>query len=87
MMNRVLMLGVAGSAVALAGLIGTLVVAVPADAQEMVFMTVDADGDGAATFSEMRRAGWRWSENTYADADRDDDGILSADEFVSATGT
>lgn len=89
MRNHVLALGVAGGLMTAAGLIGTLVTAavLPALAQEMDFLKVDANGDGAVTPEEATAAGWAWTEEQFAAADKDSNGTLSADEFVTATGT
>jgi EF hand len=89
MRNHVLALGVAGGILTAAGLIGSLITAsiLPAAAQEMDFMKVDANADGAVTPEEATAAGWAWTQEQFAAADKDSNGTLSADEFVSATGS
>jgi hypothetical protein len=83
MKNLVLALGVAGGMFASAGLIGSLVTA--ANAQEKDVLKVDANSDGMVTLEEAIAAGWNWTEDQFSTADKDQNGSLSADEFVSAT--
>jgi hypothetical protein len=52
---------------------------------ERDFMKVDTDADGAVTPEEALTAGWTWSAEQFAAADKDSNGTLSADEFLSAT--
>jgi hypothetical protein len=85
MKNLVLALGVAIGTVGSVGLIGMLASTLSANAQEMDFMKVDANADGMVTLEEAIAAGWAWTDEQYAAADRDSNGSLSADEFVSAT--
>lgn len=54
-------------------------------AKEMDFVKVDADANGKVTAEEALAAGWAWTPEQFAAADRDSDGGLSADEFVTAT--
>jgi hypothetical protein len=54
-------------------------------AKEMDFVKVDADADGKVTPEEALAAGWAWTPEQFAAADRDTNGSLSADEFVTAT--
>jgi EF hand len=53
--------------------------------KEMDFVKVDADANGKVTPEEALAAGWAWTPEQFAAADRDTDGSLSADEFVTAT--
>ena len=53
--------------------------------KEMDFVKVDADANGKVTPEEALAAGWAWTPEQFAAADRDSDGGLSADEFVTAT--
>lgn len=55
--------------------------------KEMDFVKVDVDANGKVTPEEALAAGWAWTPEQYAAADRDGDGSLSADEFVTATKT
>ena len=57
---------------------------VAAQAAEMDFATVDADGDGVVTFEEATAAGWEWSEEQFDEADADGDGALNSEEFAAA---
>ena len=54
-------------------------------AKEMDFVKVDADANGKVSVEEAAAAGWVWTPEQFAAADRDSDGSLSADEFVTAT--
>jgi EF hand len=54
-------------------------------AKEMDFVKVDADANGKVSPEEALAAGWAWTPEQFAAADRDSDGGLSADEFVTAT--
>jgi EF hand len=53
--------------------------------KEMDFVKVDANADGKVSVEEAAAAGWVWTPEQFAAADRDSDGSLSADEFVTAT--
>ena len=53
--------------------------------KEMDFVKVDADANGTVSPEEALAGGWTWTPEQFAAADRDSDGGLSADEFVTAT--
>ena len=53
--------------------------------KQMDFMKVDADADGKVTPEEALAGGWAWTPEQFAAADKDVNGSLSADEFVTAT--
>ena len=57
-----------------------------AHAQELGFAVVDADASGTVTLEEATLAGWEWTEEQFATADGDGDGVLSEVEFLAATG-
>ncbi|MCB1387398.1 MAG: EF-hand domain-containing protein [Nitratireductor sp.] len=57
---------------------------VAAQAAEMDFATVDADGNGSVSMEEATAAGWEWSEEEFNAADSDGDGGLNAEEFAAA---
>lgn len=48
------------------------------------FSTVDADGNGAITFTEAVNAGMPWSEDQFKAADGNSDGALDETEFTAA---
>jgi hypothetical protein len=85
MKHLALALGAFGATLGIAATIGTFGLLAPAHAQEMDFMKVDADANGAVTLEEAVAAGWQWTEEQFATADADGNGSLSADEFVRAT--
>jgi EF hand len=65
--------------------VGPAIAAEAAKSGEMDFVKVDADANGKVTPEEALAAGWAWTPEQFAAADRDSDGSLSADEFVTAT--
>jgi hypothetical protein len=58
--------------------------ALPALAQAADFKTTDADGDGQVTLEEGAAAGFQWTEEQFAAADADSNGVLSDAEFATA---
>jgi hypothetical protein len=58
--------------------------ALPAFAQAADFKTTDADGDGQVTLEEGTAAGFKWTEEQFAAADADSNGVLSEAEFATA---
>jgi len=60
--------------------------ALPGLAQTADFKTTDADADGAVTIEEGQAAGFKWTEEQFASADADSNGVLSEAEFVTAAG-
>jgi hypothetical protein len=48
------------------------------------FESVDADGDGQATWSEASAAMPELTEDAFAAADADGDGVLTAEEYAAA---
>lgn len=58
------------------------VLAGPALAQSApTFADVDADSDGRVSLTEAIDADEAWSEESFEDADKDDDGSLDQDEY------
>ncbi|MEM7068562.1 MAG: EF-hand domain-containing protein [Pseudomonadota bacterium] len=49
------------------------------------FESVDADGNGGITLAEASDAGMDWTEDQFAQADQNGDGVLNAEEFAAAT--
>jgi hypothetical protein len=56
----------------------------PAYAQAADFKTTDADSDGQVTLEEPTAAGFKWTEEQFAAADADSNGVLSEAEFATA---
>jgi hypothetical protein len=74
-----------GSPSALAPEHGKILLVQDAPKGEMDFLKVDGDADGAVTLEEATKAGWTWTQEQFTAADKDANGSLSADEFVTAT--
>lgn len=59
--------------------------ATSASLAQATFETIDADQSGSITYAEATAAGMPWTEAQFAEADRDADGALNAEEFAAAT--